>query len=399
MQEQEVDVAQSTRSAWRNLHEQLAERLELLGPGEGVRLEAPAVDEDRRMTPFVSIRREGDRFVAETPGDRALDVSHRIGDRGRRQLRALGWCRGKADRHYRFEADHRYVDQVAHLCIASLRDVHGVLHPAFLEGDLRLPEDPSLLGATAWHYHEPPVVAFPTNRPELEVLVRATLSADLEHPVKVDEDGDFPFTAGTAVVFVRVLGRVPVIRLFAELVIDVVDTNRAAREVERLNREHREVKFLLLDDRIHCERDLDAWPFAPQHLRSALNDLCELTGRIDREVAERVGGRCFLAPPDHPPDFPSDLELLLSGDPLRSRPRAELISMVCGHDVAQLRRWLRRAYVDQEAAADKLQEAVLTGRLRLVRARERDYRTSTRRYRRLTRALRYALRQPRSAGA
>ena len=388
-----IDLARSTRWAWKGLHERFVERLELLDPGDSIRLTGQVGAEECS----VSVRRAGDVLIAETADECAPDAGPTTADRWRRELRSLGWVHSsRGHRHHRFQVDRRSVDRVAHLCIATLRDVHGVLHPAFLEGDLQTAEDPLLPRVTERETQKAPAATFPLDRAELEALVRATLTADLDQPLKVDQDGDVPFAAGTAVVFVRVLERVPAIRLFAELVVDIADADHAAREVERLNREHPEVKFLLLDDRIHCERDLDAWPYAPQHLRSALTHLCDLCSRIDGEVAERVRGRRFLEPPERSASFPPDLELLLSGDPLRTRPRAELISALCGEDLGQLRQWLRRAYEDQEGAADRLQEAVVSGAPGL-RGRERDYETASRSYRRLVRALRYALRNERSS--
>ncbi len=294
---------------------------------------------------------------------------------------------------YRVRAGDRYVDQVAHLCIASLREVHHVIHPAFVAGDLELPEDPTLPKAAETQPQQPPVAVFSSGHRELRALVTATLAEGLGHPPEVDEDGDVPFSAGTAVVFVRVLEHVPMIRLFAELVLDLADVDQAATEVETLNRAHSSMKFVLADGRIQCVRDLEAWPYAPAHLRSALAQMCELCSRIDGEVAERVGGRVFLAPQDEVGPMPPALELLLSGDPILGRPRPELVSKLCDDDPVQLRRWLRRAYVEQQAAAEKLQAPVVTGTRRELRSLQRELDTSTRRYQRLARALRYALRR------
>ena len=398
MQDQEVDLARSTRWAWRTLHERLVERFELLEHGGRLRLAAPATEDEEGPTPYIVVRRDGDVLRAETSADGGFGAGRRLGEADRRQLLSIGWRRSASQRHYRLQALRRDVDRVAHACLTVFRDLHGVLHPAFLEGDVEPAEDPLLPRATVHQSTEPPVAAFPADRSELEAMVRATLAADLGREPKVDPDGDVPFCAGTAVVFVRVLDGAPVIRLFAELVVDIADSGRAAAEVERLNQEHSDVKFLLLDDRIHCERDVDAWPYVPQHLRSALSRFCDLCERIDSEAAERAGGRCFLDPPKRPPSYPPDLELLLSGDPPRTRPRAELISELCGEDVERLRHWLGRAYGEQEAAADHLQEAVATGKAGLVRARERDYDQCSRRYRRLARALEFALRQRRAGG-
>jgi T3SS (YopN, CesT) and YbjN peptide-binding chaperone 1 len=104
--------------------------------------------------------------------------------------------------------------------------------------------------------------------------------------------------SGTAVVFVRTLPQAPLIRIWAEVAVEVSDLDRAKFEVQVLNRDRPFAKFVLVDDRILAQVHLPASPFAPEHLRSALAMMCELADEVDDDLAVRVSGRRFLEPSD-----------------------------------------------------------------------------------------------------
>ena len=92
-------------------------------------------------------------------------------------------------------------------------------------------------------------------------------------------------------VWVRVLEDLPVVQLFSAVVWDINDLERAAFEVAVLNRDVPFLKFVLLEDTVMAYLYVPGLPFAPLHLRAMLDLMCRTVGRIDADLAVRVGGR------------------------------------------------------------------------------------------------------------
>ena len=126
-------------------------------------------------------------------------------------------------------------------------------------------------------------------------MVDVALGSDIGRPTPTrDDDGDLPYLCDSAVVFVRIMHDLPAIHLFCELVVNVTDPEAAAFEVAVLNRDHPAVKFVLRDTRVIMYIEIPAQPFVPDHLRSAVQGMCELAPSLDADLAHRVGGRRFL---------------------------------------------------------------------------------------------------------
>lgn len=227
-------------------------------------------------------------LVAEASSNRVLARRYRLGQDARRELRGLGWRRPDAEHenHWLSVGD---VDVAALAMVGALRDVFGVIHPAFLVDRAR-ELDPALGGFE-------PEVLHPDSPDHLSQLVDAALApSDPEEVFQHDEDGDIPFIADSAVVFVRVLRNRPVVRVFCELVVGIQDLPAAAFEVGVLNRDH-EFKFVLREDTIVMSVDLLAWPFVAEHLRLTLDEMCRLAPALDGDLAKRVRGRRFIESP------------------------------------------------------------------------------------------------------
>ncbi len=185
-------------------------------------------------------------------------------------------------------------DRLAVMAVRALRDVFGVPHPALLTGDVAdeatVPEEPAAVERT-----DEPVAAHPHGgHEELVALVDRALTPYFGHAPRHDDDGDIPVDLGSTVLFVRVHESVPVVELFACLATDVQDLERAAFEVNVLNRDVRFVKFRLVGDSILADLQLPAWPFAPEHLRAMLALMTDSIQQVEADLVERVGGSRVL---------------------------------------------------------------------------------------------------------
>lgn len=251
------------------------------------------LDVDERRTtptgPYVQVTRcSADLPLAEVSSNRVLAASYQLGKAARQRLRELGWQRpGDGRLNYSFLVEPGLEEVAARMIVAALREVFGVIHPAFLIG---LPQDDEP------EPEEEPFV-HPISAEQLDELVLDALTSDEPGATapQRDPDGDLPFVADSAVIFVRVLRERPGVRLFCELVIGIEDLEAAAFEVAVLNRDQ-EFKFVLRDTRIIMSTDLPAWPFVPEHLQQILNEMCRLAPTLDGDLALRVRGHRFIEP-------------------------------------------------------------------------------------------------------
>jgi hypothetical protein len=272
-----------------------------------------------------------------------------------------------------------------------MREVFGCPHPTFLAAD-GLERDPGASVAP-----EPPFAAgeagltYPDDHEHLQSLVDAALEVMFESAARHDEDGDLPITCGESMAYVRVLADEPTVEVFADIVVDVRDRDRAALEVARLNLRSTHHQFVLRGDRLVMRTSLLAWPFSPDQLRVVVGRFCGEVDDVAAEAVSTVGGRRFLepAPPDPSaedsghPGLVSLLEILHTG-----RVGPATVAGLFEGDRRELVHQIHRIRRGGESCGDHAEEVVLDHLrrgLRFVADREasRDLRAErTRRTRR-----------------
>lgn len=300
----ELDLFEGVESAWSEFRRELADRIAQHDELDHILLEVDVPERhDAPCGPYIQVNwTEGDdTLLAEVSSNRIVDPKFRIRKAERQLLREAGWQRPDDEQaNYWFLFDAAYADQVASMLVEALREVFGVIHPAFLVD--RFAEDCEAMAAseeTTDDVVEPtavlPDVVSPTNHEHLVEIVDTALGSDWGRAMPVhDDDGDIPYLGGSAVVFVRVLEETPAIRIFSELVVNATDLEAAAFEVNVLNRDHSGVKFVLIGDLVRMSIDLPALPLVPYHLRSMVTMMCDLAPRLDGDLAHRISGRPFL---------------------------------------------------------------------------------------------------------
>jgi hypothetical protein len=196
--------------------------------------------------------------------------------------------------HFSVDGDRLYVMALAALSVRALREVFGILHPAFLAitGDVRRPFDADAIEAPPapvsvfplapdgmpvsgtlarhWGLAQAGPIAMPESPAHLRQLIEQSLVPLLGRRPLVDEDGDFVIPWDGSLVFVRVVDSAPVIAVFSQLAHGIADVEVAVHEVADLNASVEMVKFFLVDDRIVAGCTLPANPFVGEHLRELL---------------------------------------------------------------------------------------------------------------------------------
>lgn len=289
----------STAAAWTRFQAQLADHLLELEEHDLLLLEAESsLDDADGAAPYVQFCAWGPgQLRCEAVSNTYLAPTHRLDDARLVAIEELGFEAPSHDAgeaaddgsaNFWIDVDHDEADRLAVMAVRALRDVYGVAHPVFLTG---LPAGDQEVGpAPVEPSADEEAAVFPVDGPDqLQRLVDETLTPGIGHAPVHDDDGDIPIECGDVVVFVRVLGDKPVIRLFACVARDVVDLGRASFEVGVLNRDRLFFKFLLVGDAIVMQTDIVAWPFAPAQLRDLLEQMCRDVGQIHGDLAARLG--------------------------------------------------------------------------------------------------------------
>ena len=115
--------------------------------------------------------------------------------------------------------------------------------------------------------------------------------------VAVDEDGDYPFSFGTAACWVRVLtGPVPGVRVFATAVVDVKSSARLLAEVNDLNSRSAWVKVGLVAGAIQVWTDLHWGGVDRLPLDQAMHAVGSAADDNGALLASMFGGRTPYGP-------------------------------------------------------------------------------------------------------
>ncbi|WP_121253733.1 T3SS (YopN, CesT) and YbjN peptide-binding chaperone 1 [Nocardioides ferulae] len=354
MASQRDEWDESTESAWRRFRARLADRIAEVGADERVVVGlSPDVDPGVRPLPIVSVELlDADTLRVEAPAVRGFPQ----------------------------EVQRREADRAAVLVVTALREGRGCLHPSFLDADGlehdSAPWPPAVAGVPARAGDPEPLAVFVDDTDELQERVDAALGLMFSRTVRHDPDGDVPVVCGRSVLYVRVETDEPVVRLYAELVVEVGDLDQAHREVGVLNRRYQHAKFFVRDREVVLEHRLGAQPFAPAQLREAVSQLCDDLDDLAADLADRVAGRRYLDDPPPPavvadvavtaddvhPGMVALLELLHEG----SVP-VPAVADLFEHDRLELIRHLVRVRTDQESCGDHDADVVLRHLRRALR--------------------------------
>lgn len=286
-------------AAWVRFRGRLADRLDELVEDECVQLTASTGGERfEGVSPYVQFVGWGEGLVrAETASNAQLAARYALDDEDDERLRDIGWrVPDDEEAGYHLDSGGDDADALSLMAARTLREVHGVVHPAFIDthGLDRLPIVP-LPPKPRRHIEPEEIATFPADRDELQLLVDAALAEMLlGSEVGHDDDGDVPIPAGQSVVFVRVRPDRAAVDLYAEIVVDVADLGRLPLEVDLLNARHPFAKFFTRDDRVAMTYQLCAVPFVPDLLRTMVGAVIGEIDELADDLARRVGGRRFL---------------------------------------------------------------------------------------------------------
>lgn len=417
------DLERATGRAWSRFQARLGVHLAEMAEDDTLVIGVESAREDE-TAPYVQLLATGDELYLEASSNEHLTGPHRLSAGAEATLAELGLepptgtpeevAASDGTANHALTVPRADADRLAVTAVRILRRVFAVPHPAFLEAE-GLFDEP--LTSAAGELDEGLVPVVPRNRAHLLELVDEALTPVFGHVPEHDDDGDIPVVTGSALVFVRVLEQTPAIELFTVVVDGIEHLDRAAFEVNVLNRDARFLQYVLVEDRVLAYLHIPAYPFVPHHLRGLLAMMSKHIDDVDDDLAARVGGRrgTDLGPVDpedeldhsdddaHPGGYdPEDHECELGPRPLHpveltimqieaEEPGSvtpELAASLCEHD-RELALALLAGLATAEAEVRERQDlALLAGEA--VEVQETDEELGT--IARLTSLLRRALR-------
>ncbi len=371
----EWDLSAEVEAAWADFRGRLADRTAGMDDDDVLIVEfSGVVDDECEVAPYVQLCAYGGDLVrAEAVSNHWLDARCALSAEAEEALVALGWCEPRDKpgwENYYLTFERRSADEVAVLAVRTLREVYGVPHPAFLEaGGLEIGS--AAVEAAAEAEADLPtaddesVAAFVSDQAQLQRLVDdavAAVNPDLTH----DSDGDIPILTAESVVFIRVRADRPAVEVFAEVLVDVEDTQRLLVELDLLNSGHPLWKFTRRGTVVTMRVELPAVPFAPAQLRTVVDQFVTEVDEIGRALAVRVKGTRFFESAPAAIDADTDvddahtamtglLELLHL-----DRVRATTVAGLFEHDRHELIRQIVRIRTGLQDCGEHDQDVVLT---------------------------------------
>ena len=324
-------LERSVDRGWEQFEQWLAGVIADMADGDVlvVSREADARDAGRGQEPFVQFLAVGDGWLrGEASSNRQVDRHYWLTEQQAAEMTYIGYdlpltptraLATSGSTNFSVDLTRDDAHLLAAMSVRALREVFGVVHPAFLafRGDAPTPfggpmpahgTTPSsafpltpqgvpVSGTLArqWALAEAGPIAMPESPAHLRQLIEQALVPMLGRRPLVDEDGDFVVPVSGALVFVRVVESAPVIAIFSQLVRGVADIGAACQEVADLNSSVEMVKFFLVDDRIVAGCTLPANPFVGEHLREMLTLVGSVASDFEHPMTLLAGGDPYPA--------------------------------------------------------------------------------------------------------
>lgn len=178
----------------------------------------------------------------------------------------------------------------AALAVATFADVMRVPHPGFLcYSGMNVDNGGSLTWVQLGLKLAEPTATLADTAEQLLATLRETTGID---DLAFDEEGDVSIRSGSVLVFVRVTGDSPSLRIHAPLLFDVPRTPQLLERLNDLNARIVQPTLTHVGDRVViAATEFPAAPFEAQHLVRALREFCILTNGIDDLLMAEFGGR------------------------------------------------------------------------------------------------------------
>lgn len=309
---EDLDLDVASVEAWEQFRYRLSNELLLLDDGGHLLLDTEECEEDGEVRPYVQFAFDEGVLHLEVSSNTYLTGIHRLTLEQELELAGLGLVQGAADLEHddgeAFVVRNWSIDdapeddghlRLAEIAVAALRDVFGVIHPAFVHSDQLHNGSGGSDGDDELEYV---ITPFPSSRAHLVQLVDEALEPVFGQPPIHDDDEDIPVIGDEVVAYVRVHHHAPIVEIFGAMATNVTAMEAATFEVAVLNRDSAFVRYVLEPNQTVMARlSLPARPFVADHLRDMLELFTTVVQSQARDLVHRVQGTLPTDPDDIEP--------------------------------------------------------------------------------------------------
>lgn len=310
------------RGAWLSLRDRLSGVLGVLEERQYLVLST------RRSPYYVQFAMEEDScLLAEAVSDSFLPKGLRLGKARKEALLGLGWqapsdgsrkTRTRQGRpespnfHRRFKGRDEF-EVAASIAVRALRDVYGFPRPGALRYNSFEREGGQILLPTlGLGRYVPASEEAPADTPESlrdQVLETVRDAFGLEE-VRFNSKGMLALEVDDALVFVQVLGEPQFVRLYAPVLLEVANEERALAFLNTLNLDGIHSRFLLYEGSVIAVIDQLGVPFVPDHFVESFMSIAASVQALPKRLKKAIGGR-----------MPSEPKATRAGAPGKKGPR------------------------------------------------------------------------------
>jgi hypothetical protein len=281
----------AVETAWREFRQRLADHLATMVDGDSIVVEMMD-DEVHGTTPYCQVAAgEGDLRV-EAVSNAYLALECQLVEAQEVSLEHMGFRRPKTwdweegETNFWADLEQREADRAAVMIVGALREVHGVLHPVYLDagglepqavGDDTLAREPDL---------DEPVRTRSVE--DVRAIIDLVVADFYDDSPEWDDDGDLGLPTEHHVLWVSVNGHAPRVLLSCMLLDEVDDADSALVEINRLNRAEWGLTFTLHERRISVTRELGLSVAVPLAVQGEIQRLLSQVDGWGRDLAERV---------------------------------------------------------------------------------------------------------------
>jgi hypothetical protein len=133
-------------------------------------------------------------------------------------------------------------------------------------------------------------------KPYVEKVLKEYLQSET---LIIDDDGDVPIRVSSAMYYVRVLDRDPVmVQLFAPLVRNVKKSAKLLEAINQINSEIIGARVFWHDDDVMVATEMLAETLDPAELSGQCGNIGSIADNYDNKLQEEFGGEVFFTEPE-----------------------------------------------------------------------------------------------------
>lgn len=244
-----------------------------------------------------------DGFRAEAVSNRFLADRWKLPEKAAEAMFQLGWAapdragsEGGSVNYYRSWEAPVPVADVAQLAVSTLRRVYDVQYLSQLEcryfqkdgTELELADLGLRREAARRQGSDEDLDRL---RPFVEEALRQALGTS---EIKYDPSGDIPIRFGNAMVFVRLVGAPPRVRIFSPMLWDLRSTDGLLEALNDINLQVDAGRVIWTGEEVIAAIDLPARGLTGEYVALACFQIGSLADHFDNQLADRFGGRTMF---------------------------------------------------------------------------------------------------------